>query len=186
MESNQVLDTIMQRRSIRAYKPDQISEDQLEALIKTALISPTASNRQKFHFTVVQNKEIINELEEDVVRVLTKAASPAILERINSRKGKIIFDAPTLIVLSAEPTPYAALDAGIAVQSLALAAKSMGLDSVILGMIAYTFQSENAEEWKKRLLFPEGYEFTIGIAIGYGNMPGNEREINREKLSIIK
>ena len=186
MESNQVLDTIMQRRSIRAYKPDQISEDQLEAFIKTALISPTASNRQRFHFTVIQDREIINEIEEDVIREIAKTSATELLERIKSRKGKVIYDAPTLIILSAEPSSYSGIDAGIAVQSLALAAKSMGLDSVILGMLAYAFKGERAEEWKKRLQFPEGYDFTIGIAIGYGDMPGNEREINREKLSIIR
>ena len=50
-----VLQAILDRRSIRDYRPEQITGEQLQALISAALASPSAMDRQPWHFTVVQN-----------------------------------------------------------------------------------------------------------------------------------
>ena len=47
------------------------------------------------------------------------------------------------------------IDVGIAAQNIAVAAKSMGLDSVILGLPRVVFEGEIAENWKNKLQFPK-------------------------------
>ncbi|MDL2248186.1 nitroreductase family protein [Tyzzerella sp. OttesenSCG-928-J15] len=183
---NNVIDTIMARKSIRAYQPEQLSPEQLDNLVKVALTSPTAVNAQGWHFTVIQNKNIINEIEADIVAAIMAGDNEAAKERTKARGNKVVYDAPTLIIISGKPSAYSHIDAGIAVQSLAIAAKSMGLDSVILGMVGLAFKGENGERWANKLNFPQEHEFIISIAIGKGAMEGNHRELDPTKVTYLK
>jgi len=106
-------------------------------------------------------------------------------ERTKARNNKIIYDAPLFVVISGKASSYAHIDAGIAVQSLAIAAKSMGLDSVILGLPGLAFKGERAQHWKTTLKFPPEHEFIISIAIGHGAMAGNDKVLDPSKLNYI-
>jgi nitroreductase len=58
------------------------------------------------------------------------------------------------------------VDCGIAVQTIALAAHSIGLGSVILGLPDAAFRGEKAEYFNKLLKFPDKFKFVVAIAIG--------------------
>ena len=60
-----VLQTISNRRSHRAYKTDQLPEDVLAAILKAGLEAPSARNRQPWHYSVVQNAELIQEVHDE-------------------------------------------------------------------------------------------------------------------------
>ena len=69
---------------------------------------------------------------------------------------------------------------------IALAAESLGLGSVILGMPRDIFTSDRADEFKKALQFNEGEEFMIAIAIG---TPADDKEahpVGENKISVVK
>lgn len=53
---NQVIQTILERRSWRSYEARQIQEEQLEQILQCGLWAPSAMNQQSWHFTVVQNQ----------------------------------------------------------------------------------------------------------------------------------
>jgi len=56
--SNEAVKLLQERRSIRSFDPNrQISEEDLQALIKVAVNTPSAHNRQKYHFTVYCGSE---------------------------------------------------------------------------------------------------------------------------------
>jgi len=63
---NETLALIASRRSHRAYKNRQITEEQLNALLKAAVESPSAVNRQPWHFSAVQKAELLDELNASV------------------------------------------------------------------------------------------------------------------------
>ena len=182
---NTTIDTIMARKSIRAFKPEPVTKEQLETLINVALTSPTARNTLNWHFTFIQNNETILEFEKDIVEGIMNGDVEVLKERTKERGNKAVYDAPLLVVISAEKTQYSHIDGGIAVQSLAIAAKSMGLDSVILGLPALVFEGNRAEHWTKELNFPKGFEFVISIAIGHGAMGGNEKALDKSKITIL-
>ena len=48
------LDVIKERRSIRKFKPEQIKEEELQAIIEAGLYAPSAINKQSWNFTVIQ------------------------------------------------------------------------------------------------------------------------------------
>ena len=167
---NQVLNTILSRSSIRAYSPQKLNEAELDVIKKAALASPTAMNRQEQRFIFVLTDEKRARLEQAIVEGVIASGNEAFAERIKSRGGKVTYDAPLVIIICAKPSHFAPVDAGIAVENIAIAAKSIGLDTVILGMPASAFTAPNSEEAKKEFGFPEGYEFQIAVSVGHRAM----------------
>ena len=52
---NGTIKNILERRSIRAYKPEQISTLELNTILEAGKFAPSAMNGQPWHFTVIQN-----------------------------------------------------------------------------------------------------------------------------------
>ena len=177
MLDNFVLETIARRSSIRAYLPKPLTQDQIAALKCTALASPTAVNAQSQRFIFITNYEVLASIEQAVVNRITESGDQSSIDRISSRNNKVLYDAPLFIIIAIDPNnAYGKVDAGIAVQNLALAAKSMGLDSVILGMPGMAFTGEGSDILRAQTKFPLGLEYGIGIAIGYRAMDKSRHE----------
>ena len=163
---NLILNTILARSSIRAYQEEKLCGGEIDFLKKAALASPTAMNRQEQRFIFVTSDEKRERLEQAIVDGVIVSGNEAFIERMKSRGGKVTYNAPLVIIICAKPSHFAPVDAGIAVENIAVAAKSIGLGSVILGMPASAFSGPQADEVKKEFGFPEGYEFQIAISVG--------------------
>ena len=159
---NDVIKTMLERSSIRAYTDEKLTQEQISLLQNAALSAPTAMNAQDQRFVFVTNAEIIAELEAGVVEAACAGGDAAFAERIKQRGGKIMYDAPLFV--------------GIAVQNIALAAKSIGLDSVILGLPRLAFEGPNAAKYKKLLGIEVEREFMIGISVGHAAMSKTPHE----------
>jgi nitroreductase len=169
--TNQVLEVIKSRSSIRAYKTNPLTQEQKTVLQEAALASPSAMNRQPYRFIFINNQAVLEEMEQEVINYFVEAGNNEVLERLKSRNNKVLYNAPCVIVIAIEDNnSYAMVDAGIAVQNIALAAKSVGLGSVILGMPGVIFNGEKADYWKNLLNFPDGFTYGIGIAVGHADM----------------
>lgn len=59
---NEIIKSIMNRRSTRKYKSEQITEDKLQVLLDCGIQAPSAVNAQPWHFTVVQSKDLIDHM----------------------------------------------------------------------------------------------------------------------------
>ena len=78
------------------------------------------------------------------------------------------YSAPLVIIISGESGfKWSPVDAGIAVENIALAAEDLGLGNVIIGCIYDALRGEKRESFAKALSFPEGYEYEIAIAVGH-------------------
>jgi nitroreductase len=153
--SNPVLSAISGRRSIRKYQNAQLTKEQLDALLKAAQESPSARNAQPWRFSVVQNQSLLAEINKEAKSVLGIDAED------------IFYGAPTVIFISGESGwRWSAVDCGIASQTIALAAQSLGLGSVILGLPDAAFKGARADHFGKLLKFPDGYSFVVAIALG--------------------
>ncbi len=184
--TNPVLQAIDQRRSIRAYTGEQVSKEQLDVLLSVAVSSPSARNSQPWHFTVVQNQELIEQINRAAVDQMKKDADEAFLARLNEPAYTIFHHAPTVIFISANSEGrYAILDCGIAVQNIALAAHSLGLGSVILGMPRAAFEGPQKETLEKALDFPKGSSFQIAIAVGHPAAGKEKHPVEDGKITIL-
>lgn len=156
---NETLNVIEKRSSTRAYTPEKLTKEELEALVKAGLQAPTAANRQEVHITVADgDSPILKELDAEKNRVNGTPDAPV----------NFYYDAPTVLFLSADKSfPWGKLDAGIAAENIALAAEALGLGNVILGVIKGAMDGEKGAYFAKALRFPEGYEFEVAVAVGH-------------------
>ena len=118
------IQTIRERSSTRGYTSEPLTGEELDAILAAGLQSPTAANRQEIHFTVLDGgSAVLTELQDD-------------LTQGRETPHNFYYEAPTVIMLSGqEDFHWSGVDAGIAVQSMALAAEALGLGSLIIGCI---------------------------------------------------
>ena len=178
----EVLQVISNRRSHRAYRAEQLPEEVLSAILKAGLEAPSARNHQPWHYTVVQDAKLIQEIHDEAARVMGKGGSP----RFADPDFQIFYHAPTVIFLFGEKDfDWTQVDCGIAVENMALAAEGLGIGSVILGLPKPAFKGEKADELRTRLSCPEGYDFVIALALGYAADTKEPHDLREEKITRI-
>ncbi len=185
---NETIKTILNRRSYRAYRPEQIKDEELSLILDCALHAPSAMNSQEWHFTVVQNRPLIEWMNEQIKEALPEASK----ERIKGRFGgsedyNVFYYAPTVIIVSGlEQDPYMPFNCSFATQNICLAAESLHIGSCILGFAAFLFQSPQREAAMKRLEIPANYKPLYGIALGYKDRDAIVPERIPNKVNFIK
>lgn len=169
----EVLDAIAKRSSTRSYTDRKLTKEELDKLISAGLQAPTAANHQEIHITVVNgDNPILEELEEE--KNLTMG--------IHNAQNNFYCGAPTVLILSGDAEFYwSKVDAGIAVENIAIAAEGMGLGCLIVGCIKDALSGEKKEYFANALKFPEGYEFEVAIAIGHKAAGKEPHEYSVEK-----
>lgn len=182
LKMNDTQKSILERRSIRKYAEQKLTDSQMQALMDAALASPTACNYQDWHFSFVTNSDLLKAFSAEYLQIMRSKLNEA-------SDYDVFFHAPLVVFISLPQSPksrFAQVDAGIAVENLALSAQGMGLGSVILGRPKDVFQGPNGLQWARRMEFPEGYDFAIAIAIGY---PATEKEphpVGKDKIALVQ
>ncbi len=154
-----VLETIAARSSTRGFTAQKLTQEELNTLILAGLQAPTAANRQEIHITVVDGAHPI----------LAEIEAQKNLERgIQDPPHNFYYEAPVVLILSGDSSfVWSAVDAGIAVENISLAAEGLGLGSLIIGCIRDAMRGEKAAYFSGALQLPEGYEYEIAIAVGH-------------------
>lgn len=129
-----VFEAIRERRSVRKYKPDPVSEEQLNTLLEAARWAPSWANTQCWNFVVVRDPQLKERLADTL-----SPTNPAIA----AIKG-----APVLIVACAEKGrsgykrgevmtdkgDWFMFDVALAMQNITLAAHALGLGTLHVGL----------------------------------------------------
>ncbi len=184
---NPVLQAIADRRSIRGYAPEQISPEQRDALIEAALNSPSAMDRQPWHLSVAQDKALLTRMNDAARLQMMKDPAAFAASRFSQEGYDVFYGAQTVFFLSLDKAAAGVqlIDVGIAAENIALAAFSMGLGSVILGMPREAFHSEAGGEFRKALSFPDNCDFAIAVAVGKGTVTKPAHAHKPGRVSII-
>ena len=69
MNWNPVEKVILERRSIRSFKKDPLPDTMIKRILEAGRFAPSAGNAQPWKFMVINSKEIIDEMEEDAVKM---------------------------------------------------------------------------------------------------------------------
>jgi len=155
LEFNEVLS---KRRSIRKYKETIIQRETILKILEAARVAPSASNKQPWHFIVVENKETIKQLA----------------------KSEWAAKAPLMIVGLAdqEASPnWCSNDLGIAFQHIALAVTNLGLGGCWMG------QTGREDMIRKLLDVPDRLKPVAVMPIGVPDE--NPEQKARKNLSDI-
>jgi nitroreductase len=165
---NETLNIIKARRSIRSYLPDQIKENELQAILEAGYYAPSARNQQPWHFTVVQNKDLIDRLNNSFKEFARNTQDEYLQKRGNEPDYNVFHHAPTVIIISGDKSNQsAAVDCAAAVQNMMIQAESLGIGSCWIGLIAHLLNSDAGKGYLKQLLIPDGYKQIHAITLGY-------------------
>ncbi len=168
---NEVLDVIKRRRSIRKFEARQVAEADLAAIIEAGIYAPTANNEQPWHFTVIQNTEFLREINEIVRSTMASSDTEWVRKMGENPVFQVTYGSPTLIVVSGRIDGVSwKVDCSAAIENMLLAAQSLGLGTVWLGLMRHYFAQADAA---KRLGIPAGYEPFYGVSLGYSAVTGN-------------
>ncbi len=175
-----IFEAIKDRRSVRKYKTTPVDEKTVERLLEAVRLTPSWANTQCWRFVVVRDSNIKSEL-----------AGTTLSE--TNRASEALKNAPAVIVACAElgrsgvsrdtgqPSTdkgeyWYMFDVGLAMQSLMLAAHSLGLGTVIVGAF-------DAKKAAAILEVPEGFCVVSMTPLGY---PEREpRPVPRKELSEV-
>ena len=153
---NDTLKIIKERSSVRAYTGEPLSEDEIRAIVEAGLQAPTARNMREVHISVIPVKCTLSLIPQ-------AAAKDAMMGNPNN----FYYNAPCVFILSVDKDfVWNKVDAGIAVENMSIAASSMGLGNLIIGIISRAMSGNKKEYFAKALNFPENYEFAIAFAAG--------------------
>ena len=150
-----MLKNLKERRSIRKYKPEQVSDAHLDAILEAGLYAASGMNTQNTVMVAVRDKETRDQLSRMNAEVMGTTADP-------------FYGAPCVVVVLVEPERYTAVEDGSLVMgNLMQAAYDIGLGSCWIHRARQMFESEEG----KALLRKWGLrEDLIGVAnciLGY-------------------
>lgn len=92
---NEVLENIKSRRSVRTYTEQQVSAENLNLILEAATYAPSGMNYQTWHFTAIQDADILRELNEKIKGAFAKSDEPRLQERGHSETYCCYYHAPT-------------------------------------------------------------------------------------------
>ena len=164
---NPVIENIMARRSVRAYKEQAVPRELLEQVVECGINAPNAMNAQQWEVRVVESKAWIDKATEAYKQSVK--GTPA-EKMVTEPSFKNMFrNAPAVIFIGHKPSKYTAVDCGLMAENMMLAAQSLGLGTVCMASPVMFLTQAAGAEFLSSLSFSEGYEPLICIGIGYAD-----------------
>ncbi len=153
--TNEVLNTIKTRRSVRAYKPDAVPAELLDAVLEAGTYAPTGGGHQSPTIIAVTSETYRGEIA---------ALNAAVMGSTNDP----YYGAPVIILVLADGTANTFVEDGSCVlENMMLAAASLGLGSVWVHREREIFDSEKGKALLREWGLPETLRGVGGIALGY-------------------
>lgn len=173
--TNEILKTIERRRSIRAFRPEQIEDELLEAVLRSGTYAPTSRGMQSPFIVAVQNKELADELRKMNALIMGTESDP-------------YYGAPTIIlVFVPENHVNGVYDAGCVLENMMIAATSLELGTCWIHRETEMFSTERGHELMKEMGLPDGLKGIGALAIGYAAAePSPAKERKEGYFRVIK
>ena len=166
MRKTAFLELAEKRRSVRAYKPDEVPEDLLQTVLEAGRLAPSACNKQPWRFIVVRSETGRRALGAAYAREWFWKAPVVIAVCILPKEAW---------VRSYDGQNYAMVDGALAMDHLTLAAAELGLGTCWIG----AFDPAAAREI---LNLPDGVEIVGLTPLGYPDVESNPRVRSRRPL----
>ena len=165
---NEIINTILMRRSIRAFQDKQIKREHLEAILKCAVYAPSAMDAQNWHFAAIREEAIIAKVNGWIVSEVKESGNPSLEGILERSKGKVFRNAPCVVIVSTERGDrFGVINASAATQNILLAARSLGIGSCWIGTVGILGTSKRADYYASELSIPKGYAPFFGVTLGY-------------------
>ena len=178
---NEVINTIMARRSVRKYLEKPVEHEKLEAVVRCGINAPSGMNRQPWIVRVVEDQQLLSAINE----VYKVKNADAVSRDADFRN--MFRNAPNIICVCTPAKGGGELDAGLLGENMMIAAQSLGLGTCCLGGPVRFLNSEpEAKFFLDRLDIPADYQLNYIIAIGYPDEQPDAKPRDEGKVKFIK
>ena len=167
---NAVITALVQRRSVRAYKPEQITDDELKTVLEAGTWAPTGMGRQDPWIVAVQNPELLKKLSKMNAAFLGMDTDP-------------YYGAPTyVLVFGSDPAVWAnsVPDGSLVLGNMMNAAHAIGLGSCWINREREMFATPEGKALMQELGLPEGLIGIGALALGYPAAPPRDPKPRKE------
>lgn len=166
-----LLEAIKTRRSIRAYTEDEISDEDINIILDSAMMAPSAGNERPWHFIVIKDRDILKKIKD--INPYAKMA--------DSAKAAIAVCADLSLQ---KYEGFWVQDCSAATQNLLLSAHSLGIGSLWTGV--YPIE-ERVEGFKKLLNLPDNVVTLSLCLLGYPKKaPQSVSRFEKDKVHYEK
>lgn len=171
--NNDFLTLIKTRRSCRKYKKEQITDEQLEAILEAGTYAPSGMGKQASFIVAVQNQELRARLSKMNAAVMNAANDP-------------FYGAPThIFVFSPIDNPIAVQDGSCILENMMLAAHAVGVATCWINREIEMFATEEGKAIMKAMGLPEGLGGIGALAVGYADAEPAEPKPRKEGYARI-
>lgn len=147
--SNQTLETIFNRKSVRKYTERPVEKEKLETLVRAGMAAPSSRDRRPWEFVIVTDRDLLDKMGDGL----------PLARMLKETKQAIIVCGDTVKSENAWQ-----LDCSAAAQNILLAAESMGLGAVWTAAYPYP---ERMKIIQDALQLPEHILPLTVIPLGY-------------------
>ena len=160
---NEVIKNLMERRSCRSYKSEQISETELDAVLEAGVWAPTGMNRQAVKLVAVTDPETVKKLSKMNADVMGTDTDP-------------FYGAPAVVIVFADSDVYTWVEDGsLAMGNMLNAAHSLGLGSCWIHRAREMFDCAEGRKMAKEWGIPDSYRGVGNCILGYPASPSAPR-----------
>ncbi len=162
---NEVLKNIESRKSVRKFTSVQVEKETVQMILKAGFEAPSGHNSQPVHFTVVRDSKVIEQMNQSTKAIMALSDVEWIQKFGIHPRYHVLHEAPTVIIVSSKDQCYSPIeDSSAAIQNMLLAATSLGVGSVWIGLISVYLKTEEA---KSLLSIPDGCTARFAVCLGY-------------------
>ena len=161
---SETMEVLLNRRSVRSYKPNMVPKEIIEQIVKAGTYAPTGMGKQAPIILAVTNREIRDRLSAMNAQIM------------GAEEGTDPFyGAPVvLVVLADKSIPTHVYDGSLVMGNLMLAASELGIGSCWIHRAKEEFESEEGRAILKSLGIEGEYEGIGHCILGYADGPAKE------------
>lgn len=179
-----VVETLMTRRSIRAYKPEPVEKEIMDKILEVGINAPSGMNRQPWEIRVVDNEEYLGGITELQRQNMDPYAPHNPFSDPNLRN--IFRNAPTVVFIAYTPGLCSQVDCGLLAGNMVNTAWAYGIGSCIqMGPVQF-MKSDIAKPYVEKLGFSEGYELIMAIGFGYPDETPDAKPRDASKIKYVE
>lgn len=162
---NEVIKAMMERRSIRHYTAESVSDEDLNLIIEAGRYAPSSFNNQSLHIAVLCTPESIEKLNAVVKASSQKPHYDYFIDLVSQPSFAISYNAPVLVIVSVDPekSDFPAEDGAMVMANILLATHSLGLGGCWVKQVAPLSDEPDTRKVLAEFGVPEGYA-VIGCA----------------------
>ena len=149
--SKAVLDNILSRKSVRSYTDQDVSQEQVETILKAAMAAPSGVNLQPWRFVVVREQSTKEKLAVGFNKMIAQAPVAIVVCGVTTRSD-------------GQPNGNWTADCAAATENLLLAVEALGLGAVWTACYPYEVRMDPTIE---ALGLPEDVKPYCIVPIGY-------------------